>query len=646
MTIDLILGTAGHIDHGKTSLIRALTGTETDRLPEEKRRGITVELGFAELDIGEYRLGIVDVPGHERFVRQMLAGATSMDLALLVVAADDSVKQQTREHLDILRLLDLPAGVIALTKSDLAEPDWMELVEQEIRELVAGSFLADAPIIRTSASTGEGLDDLRDALQAAAATAAEVRGAKLQTPFRMAVDRTFTVDGHGTVVTGSVASGRASVGDMLMLEPDGREVRVRGMHNHDRAVTQIHRGQRAAINLAGVHHNEVGRGRDLAAAGHLQASRLISANISLLPNVPRPLKDRARVRMHVGTTETMASVRLINKDALKGGEPAIAQLFLTDPVVVTWNQPLVLRSESPVHTIGGGVVLDPTAERIRRADDAVLEMLSALSSEDPVERAGAALFFAGLRGWQPDDLARAAGIDDLETTVTALKEQGALQQLSLARGRKLTVHRLALERSFAHVAKTLKKLYEQNPLRSSHPRTTVAHRLAWLGDAALIDAVLDKMRAVGQVTLAGDNVALAGHGPQLTRGEQTLLAEIIERYQTAGFQPPAVSEVVKDAAKHRDSVPQLISLAAADGDLVEFAQDYYLHADHLAAMRTKLAEEIAQRGGLTVSEIREVLGTTRKYAVPLCEYLDRIGYTRREGDARVLADVSEGTCEV
>lgn len=637
MTVDLILGTAGHIDHGKTTLIKALTGKDTDRLPEEKKRGITIELGFAELELGEYRLGIVDVPGHERFVRQMLAGATSMDLGLLVVAADDSVKQQTREHLEILRLLDLPAGVIALTKCDLAEPDWIDLVAEEIRELVPGSFLAQAPIIRTSAASGQGLDELREALTSAAQTAAQVRGPLLDAPFRLAIDRAFTIAGHGTVVTGSVATGRTKIGDVLMLEPGGREVRVRGLQNHDRVVEEIHRGQRAAINLAGVHHNEVQRGHELAAPGHLVENRLLSARVALLPTAGRPLKDRARIRLHVGTTETMASVRLLDADALSPGGNALVQLFLSEPVVVTWNQPLVVRSESPVTTIGGGRVLDPHASRIRRVDETILARLGDLSSDDETRRAGAALFFSGLRGWDPADLARTAGIARPDAAEQSLRESGDLQQLSLARGRTLIVHRQALERAFDHVAKLLARLHEQNPLRSSHQRAMVASRLQWLGDAALVDALLEKMQASGLVKLTDDRVSLVGHGPKLSKGEQALLAQIVSRYHEAEFQPPTVKEVQEEAAKNRDAVPQLVALAAAEGQLVEFAQDFYLHADHERRLREQMAEALTQGDGLTVSEIREVLGTTRKYAVPFCEYLDRIGFTRRNGDVRVLA---------
>lgn len=636
MTTDLILGTAGHIDHGKTSLIRALTGVDTDRLPEEKRRGITIELGFAELALGDYRLGIVDVPGHERFVRHMLAGATSMDVAMLVVAADDSVKQQTREHLDILRLLDLPAGVIALTKCDLADADWVDLVSEEVRELVADSFLAQAPIVRTSATTGAGLDELRSALAAAAEKSNTARSRLLGAPFRMAIDRTFTVAGHGTVVTGSVASGSTRTGDTLLLQPGGREVRVRGLQNHDRAVEAIQRGQRAAINLAGVHHNEIHRGHELSSPGFLKASRLITVNVSLLPTAPRPLKDRQRLRLHVGTAETLASVRLLNSDQIAPGSTGYAQLFLREPVVATWNQPLVLRSESPVTTIGGGHILDPTAERIRHPHKVVIGLLEDLSSHDEPTRAGAALYFAGLRGWQASDLARSAGIEDGNRFEQDLAQRGDLQRLEVTRGKTMLLHNQRLQEVFDHFAAVLAKMHEQNPLVSSHPRATIANRFQWLGEPALIEAILQHMQRSGRVRLTDQRVALKGHGPKLSRGEQTLLDQLIEKYRESGFQPPTVQQVKKETDKHRESVPQLIELAAAEGQLVEFAQGLFLHADCESQLRVSLAEAMSQ-GGMTVSEIREQLGTTRKFAVPLCEYLDRIGFTKREGDLRTLA---------
>ena len=641
MTTDLILGTAGHIDHGKTSLIKALTGVDTDRLPEEKRRGITIELGFAELDLGPYRLGIVDVPGHERFVRQMLAGATSMDLALLVVAADDSVKPQTREHLEVLRLLDLPAGVIALTKCDLCDPEWIELVQEEVRELVAGSFLAQAPMIRTSAPTGAGLDELRAALHAAAETAAAQRGAmRADGPFLMAIDRTFTIAGHGTVVTGSVSSGMARIGDQLVIEPGGIEVRVRGLQNHDRTVEEVHGGQRAAINLAGVHHDDVSRGQELASPGHLVPSQLLTVQLEMLESAPRPLKQRARVRLHVGTAEFMASVALLKNERLTPGAAGPAQLFLSEPAVVSWNQAFVIRSESPVETIGGGRVLVPNADKIRNAGEAALQCLDGLLSTDPLQRAGAAVYFAGTAPWTIRDLSRLAGVSDVESLCRELVTDGTLVELPITSQRRLRWHRLVLEEVAERIEQTLEKMHQREPLRSTVDRSRLAHHLAYCVDAAKLDVILRRMEQEGRVRWTEKGVGLSGHGPKLSQSETKLFAQLLDTYRQAGFKPPTIKECEQQATKNRQSVAALVALAANEGDLVEISSEYYLHADIEKQLRETLRHRLADGVGLTLSEIREILETTRKYALPICEYLDRIGFTKRDGDVRYLGVTS------
>jgi selenocysteine-specific elongation factor len=636
--IDLILGTAGHIDHGKTSLVRSLTGADTDRLPEEKRRGITIDLGFAELLLGDCRLGIVDVPGHERFVRNMLAGASGIDLALMVVAADDSVKPQTREHLEILRLLDLEQGVIALTKCDLAEPDWLDLVEAEVRDLVAGTFLAEAPLVRTSNVTGHGLDELRRALHEAARKAkAGARMRRIAGPFRMAIDRTFTMPGHGTVVTGSIASGRVRPGDSLVIEPGGITVRVRGVQNHDRPVDEAHRGQRAAVNLAGIHHNAVRRGQELAAPGHLAPSRLITAQMTLLSSAPRPLKNRDRIRVHMGTAEFLAIVSLLNRERLAPGEECIAQLYLAEPAVAGWGQPLVVRSESPMTTIGGGRVLDPSAAKIRRGDEASLKYAADLRSSDEARRAAAALFLAGLRSWRPEALARTAGISDIELATRRLVESGDLLELRLSPTRTIQLHREVFERLGERILHVLEKMHEREPLHSLLDRSRLASRFDYLGEAGLFDAALAALARSGNVRLAGPRVGLAGRGPKLSKNEQKLLEQLVETFRRAGFPPPTVEDCQAEAVKHRDWVPQLLSVAAADGLLVEIGPGFYLHEEADRTLKEQLAAKWDHGAGLTVAEIRDMLGATRKHVVPYCEYLDRTGFTRREGDLRFVA---------
>lgn len=640
MAIDLILGTAGHIDHGKTSLVRALTGIDTDRLPEEKRRGITIELGFAELDLGDYRLGIVDVPGHEKFVRQMLAGATGMDLALLVVAADDSVKPQTREHMDVLRLLDLPAGVIALTKCDLADDEWMELVEAEIRELVEHTFLAEAPIIRTSAESMAGIDELKQALIEAATAAheqAQRNAADNQAPFRMAIDRSFTIAGHGTVVTGSVSSGSVHVGDNVIIQPDGLEARIRGMNNHNREVEAVHRGQRAAINVAGVHHEQIERGHELASPGHLRPSNLLTVDLRVLASSPRPVKHRATVRLHVGTAEVLATVSLLETDQLAPGQNGLAQLFLRESVACVWNQPFVVRSESPVLTIGGGRVLVPNAAKIKKPTELDLTHLRALASyHTEPERVAAAIYFAGFEAWSHDDLPRLAGAQRVAATIEALEAVGELVALDISPRRTALVQKDFLAVWHRRIRDTLTKLHADNPMRSAIDTAKLASQFAYVDDPALLGAVIKHMASAGLVRQTARGVAHSDHKLKLSKPQQELLTEIIQRYESAQFRPPTLAEYQAELPQRADDIDKLVQVAVAEEQLVHITKDLYLHTDVEAHLRSAVSDALAGNDGLTMSEIRELLATTRKFAVPLCEYLDRVGLTRRKGDVRVL----------
>ncbi len=640
MPTNFILGTAGHIDHGKTSLIRALTGIDTDRLPEEKRRGITIDLGFANLALGKYQLGIVDVPGHERFVRNMLAGATGMDLALLVIAADDSIKQQTREHLDILRMLDLKAGLIALTKCDLAEAGWLDLVEQEIRLFVRGTVLEDAPIVRTSVMTGQGLDELRRGLEAIAERAEQVAMASASAPFRMALDRTFTVAGHGTVVTGSISSGVARVGDELVIEPGGIAVRVRGLQNHDQPASEVGRGQRAAINLAGVHHDAIRRGQELAAPRHLLPSKLLTVSVSLLASAPL-LKNRTRLRVHLGTAEILATSVLLDRERLMPGESGLAQLYLAEPAVAAWNQPLVLRSESPVATIGGGRVLQPNAQRLRRPDEETLGEVRLLQSKEPAERAAASLFLAGTKDWREADLPRIAGVVSGGKIRDELLTTGLLREVQVAPTRRVSLHRQVLEQLGKRVEAALLALHHKNPLKLQFPREAIAHGFEYL-EPAVFSVVLDQMAKAGTVRISPQGLSLVGQGPKLSRNEQTLYQQLLDWFRAAGIPSPTVEDCQQKAAKNQASIPQLLALAAGDGQLVEVAPGYYLHSEVESAARVTVAAhaKMQSAAGLTLSEIRELLATSRKYAVPLCEHWDKVQFTKRSGDLRLLATPS------
>ncbi len=633
MTRDLILGTAGHIDHGKTSLIKALTGIDCDRLPEEKARGITIDIGFAHLDLGEFRLGVVDVPGHERFIKNMLAGATGIDLALLVVSAKESVKPQTREHLEILRLLGLRHGVVALTMCDLADETTREVVELEVRDLLRGTFLEAAPIVHTSAQTGLGLDELKRAITETCRKVEERHGADW---FRMAIDRAFVVQGHGTVVTGSVTSGRLRVGDEVEWLPRGERVRVRSLQNHDRPAEEVGRGMRAAINLAGVRHEDVVRGQELATPGYLVPSRVLTVRLHCLADAPRSIKHRGEVRLHVGTQEAMASASLLDCDAIAPGQWALAQLFVDEPAVAVWGQPFVIRSSSGEETLGGGQVLQPVARKVRRRHVEVLERIEKLWTGDPEERAAIVAWFGGFSGASAADLVRGAGVppDQAAAVLARLQETGRLTEVPVGQSRRVVLHADLLAELEGRLIHALTRLHEQSPLLASHDRQKLQAQLDYVGDDALVHAAVERL--LRQKRLVGDlrRVALGDFKPKLSNNQKKLKDRIVAAYAEARFQPPEPDDFVNQAGGNAASLADLFDVCVAEGRLVRVVDQLYLHADAEAEMRRLVGERLAAGGGLTVAEIRDLLGTTRKYAVPLCEYLDRVGVTRRDGDLR------------
>ena len=638
MTRDLILGTAGHIDHGKTSLVKALTGIDCDRLPEEKARGITIDIGFARLDLLPYRLGIVDVPGHERFVKNMLAGATGIDLAILVVSAKESVKPQTREHLEILRLLGLRHGVIALTMCDLVDQDSRDVVELEVRDLVAGTFLADAPIIGTSAVTGAGLPELRDAI---AACCAKLEARTTRQWFRMPIDRSFIVQGHGTVVTGSVIDGSLRVGDEVEWLPSRQRVRVRSIQNHDHAVDEAHRGQRAAINLAGVAHEDVLRGQELATPGYLVPSRVITVRLHCLAEMKRPIKHRMPARFHVGTLEVMGNVSLLDCDTIEPGKWGLAQLFLEEPATTTWGQPFILRESSATETLGGGQVLQPAARKVRRRHLEVLERIERLWIGDARDRVLTVAWFGGFQGFTLADLVRDAnlGPDEAAEMVARLRAEGQLRELVISPAKKLLLHGSMLDELEGRVLGLLDALHEQNPLMSTHDRQRLQSQLDYVEDSALVSAAVDSL--IGSKKLIGDlrRIGRADFKPRLSANLRKLKDRLIAAYLAGGYQPPEPASFANHAGGNAANLKDLFDVCVAEGHLAKVSEDIYLHGDIEADIRRRITARLQQGGGITVAEIRDILGTTRKYAIPLCEYLDRVGLTRRDGDQRYLAEV-------
>jgi selenocysteine-specific elongation factor len=662
MPRDLILGTAGHIDHGKTSLVKALTGIDCDRLPEEKARGITIDIGFATLDLGDYRLGIVDVPGHERFIKNMLAGATGIDLVVLIIAADDSIMPQTREHLEILKLLGIKHGVIALTKCDLVDATTLEVVELEIRDLVQGSFLESAPIVRTSAHSGMGLDELKARILDCCVVQDKETGRQgdNETPttgslspplaislsaswFRLPIDRSFVVQGHGTIVTGSVQSGNLKVGEEVEWLPSGQRVRVRSLQNHDQPVDEVHRGMRAAVNLAGVDHKDIQRGQELATPGYLNPSRVVTVRLHCLREMKRPIKHRAAVRFHAATAEIMGTVSLLDCDTIEPGGWGLAQIFLEEPATTIWGQPFVIRGPSATLTIGGGQVLQPAAKKIRRRHLETLERIEKLWTGDAKQRALLVAWFGGYAGFTQADLVRDANLmpGQADQIIQQLREEKQLVAIPLHGGKQTVIHADIVQELDQRILNTLGRMHDEFPLMTSHDRQKVQAQLDYVGDDALVHAEIDRLIKTKQLVGDQRRIARADFKPKLSANLRKLKDKVVAAYREAGFQPPEPASFAGQAGGNAANLNDLFDVCVAEGFLVRVDSDIYVHAEVEADMRKRVRERLASGPGATVAEIRDLLGTTRKYAVPFCEYLDRVGVTRREGDLRVLADSSK-----
>ena len=634
MPRDLILGTAGHIDHGKTSLVKALTGIDCDRLPEEKERGITIDIGFANLDLGDYRLGIVDVPGHERFVKNMLAGATGIDLALLVVAADDSVMPQTREHLEILKLLGVRRGVVALTKADLVDETTREVVAMEVRELVRDSFLADAPIVADfrrhrpghRPTQGRARKDRRGCLAA--------RGCRVVPPAdRSRLRRAGAW--HGGHRLGRVRHRAASATNSTGTRATGRSrpIRVRGLTNHGQQVGEVHRGQRAGVNLAGVPHEAVRRGQELCAPGYLAAEPVITVRLSASRwNSAAPIKHRLPVRLHVGTAEVMATVSLLDCDQVDPGKWGLAQLFLEEPVTTVWGQAFVVRDSSAEHTLGGGQVLQPVAGKIRRRHFESLARVEQLWSESSETRLLTAAWFAEFRGVTAADVVRGAGVgpDEVAPLVAQLlAERQARRVLAPAQPQAPAACRTSRRTPRAHPRRARRAPRGEPAAHDARPAEVLA-RLEYVGDDAPT-SVRDRSahrREEARRRWAADRPSRLQTQTERQPAEAQRPDRRGPRRPRGSSRPSRRSSPTRPAGTPRRS-SDIFEVAVAEGLLVRVTDDIYLSGEADGEMRRRVIERLQSGPGATVAEIRDLLGTTRKFAVPICEYLDRIGLTRR-----------------
>jgi len=625
----VVVGTAGHIDHGKSALVKALTGTDPDRLKEEKERGMTTDLGFAFLGTD---ITIIDVPGHERFVRHMLAGASTIDLVVLVVAADDGVMPQTREHFEICRLMGIRKGLVAINKADLVDDEWIEMVKLDVSEMVRGTFLEGAPMMPVSAITGRGVTELR---QAIVELAKNVEAKPDRGVFRMPVDRNFSMKGFGTVVAGTVLSGHVHVGDTLELLPQKREVRVRGIQRHNQKLETLGLGERAALNLQGLERAAVARGNVLATPGYYTPTSSFNAALYLLKSVDKPLRNLASLKLHIGTAEVMCRVALLDTKELAPGQDALVQVRADEPVVCDWNDHYVIRTFAPQQTIGGGVVLEANPSKERRFDEDVVKRLRALRTGE----AGSVLEQYLLKHrFDAKTLAQAA--KDLALADADAKEMLDLL-LATSRARKLKfegkeflVHEKMVGEARAALVATLVQFHKENPLRLGLKRPELRTKAARNFSSPLFEAVLASLLSENQVGLDDDRVRLASHqiklGPALQKEYDRLDRLFLER----GFAPPSFEEALAGVEK---KLAQQVRVALLEsGRLVDVGESVVLHRDAVASAEQKVRALFARKPELTASEIRQELGTTRKYLIPLLNYLDSRGITQRKGEVRIL----------
>lgn len=629
----LIIGTAGHIDHGKSALVKALTGTDPDRLKEEKERGITIDLGFAHLDLGGgLSASFVDVPGHERFVRNMLAGAHGVDAVMLVVAADESVMPQTREHFHICRLLGIPRGVMVLAKCDLADEEMKALAQIEMRELVSGSFLEGAEIVPVSARTGEGLDDLRSAL---VRMAGETKERPHDGLLRLPVDRSFTLRGFGTVVTGTLVSGSLGVGEEVEILPVKRTVRIRGIQIHGQAVDRAVAGHRTAVNLVGVEVAEVSRGDVLAKPGTLRPTSLIDVVVSLLPG-QRPLEDQTRVRVHVASDEVMARVRVLGAEQIEPGRRGFAQLRLERRAVAGRGDRLILRSYSPLTTIGGAQVVDPVPPRRRRRD---VENLAALA-EEPLARAALRLI----------DTTAADGISvsalaarlTLPANHLAALLAGEPEVVLLGREGSAFLSRRTVDMLAAAALALLQRFHTDNPLRVSMPREELRRRLFSRSPEGAFEEVLGRLEAGGKIRVQADGLAVRGHEVRLTGREADARHLLLDAARAAGLPGIELPRLAESSGQERSLLEGVSRLLLTEG-LLDRVGEAVVHHEALDALKAEVRRRWPAGSHVDVGGFKEMTGLSRKFVIPLLEYLDRERVTRRSGNDRVVLPVSHLT---
>lgn len=633
MADELIVGTAGHVDHGKSTLIKALTGTDTDRLTEEKERGISIELGFAHFKLSDgKRVGIVDVPGHERFLRNMLAGVGGMDLVLLVIAADEGVMPQTREHLDILQLLGVKQGIVVLTKCDMADEEWLTMVEADIETFLKETVLEKSPICRVSAVTGAGIDELLNKIEEAAAI---VKPRSVTGAFRLPIDRVFTMQGHGTVVTGTLWSGTVQEGDTAVIEPGGLQVRVRGIQVYGQKTSVARAGQRTAVNIAGVECAELTRGQVLAKTGLLTAVRMINARLVLLKNMDKELKNGARIRFYAGTAESIGRVYLLDQEEILPGDTGFVQIRLETPVAAVHGDRFVLRLYSPMVTIGGGIILEVGERKCRRFDKKTLGFLAQKEKGRPKDLVYQVLALAGDMVALPEIHRQLAQFTDeqIGSCLVRLLDQDRIGKWLIENGEYYLDTEIEMD-WLAKLQDYLTAYHRQHRLRIGAPREEARQKIM-IVNQKYFQSLLRVWEQCGKIEAVGSKLKLPSHKVVYEGQYQQWREKIEGEFKNNLFIPPEFNSLILSTKGKSKEATEVWESLTEQGVIVRVAEGIYFHRQAIEQAKTALEEYFTRHGQLTPADFRNLIGSSRKYSMPLLEYFDVIGVTKRHNEYRI-----------
>jgi len=630
----VIMGTAGHIDHGKTTLVKALTGIDCDRLKEEKKRGITIELGFAFLDLpGSQRLGVIDVPGHERFVKNMVAGAGGIDFVMLVIAADEGVMPQTREHMEICTLLGVERGVVALTKTDAVDEELLMLVQEDVAEFMSGTFLEDAPVFPVSAHDGQGIEELKAEL---AKLADEFKPERRADLMRLPVDRVFTLRGHGTVVTGTLISGKVSVGEDVLLFPGGTRTKVRGLQSHGETVQTAESGRRTAVNLQGLEVDDISRGDVLARPDTLFASKVWDVELTYLPSAPRELKHRKELHFHHGTREVAARIYLHDRDALAPGDKALCRFLFSEPMVGVYGDRVVVRSFSPLRTIAGGRLVNPLGRKAKRFDEQSFARLQELMDQDPEKILVVQLALAGAEGLTRAQMMILTNLESKELDALLQKMSSKGLALMFDKETRAYVSGGVAEETAARIKDFLAAFHEKNPMKEGAGRGELASSAAKGVPEKLFHMLMERMLKQGEVEASAEVIRLPGHTVSMASDQQKFRDEMLGAYERGGFTPPNLKDVLAGLGVERKEAQEVLSLLLREGKLVRVTDEIYYDTAAMNELRDKVAAYLRDNGEMGAPEFKDLTGLSRKYAIPVMEHLDKEKLTIRVGDKRVL----------